>query len=73
MPSYKRHGKKWTISELLNLEKELDQNITIKKIAALHKRSERAILFKIFHQQHTDSPSKTEPEISNMFTDKMTL
>lgn len=73
MPSYKRHAKKWTIPELLNLEKELDQNITIKKIAALHKRSERAILFKIFHEQTTTSPSKSEPEISQMFTCKMTL
>lgn len=67
MLTYKRHCKKWSISELLSLEKELDRNMSIAEIASSHQRTERAILFKI-HQQQTDtSPSKNEPEISNMF------
>ena len=69
MLSYKRHCKKWSISELLSLEKELDRNMSIAEIASSHQRTKRAILFKIHQQQQqTDiSPSKNEPEISNMF------
>lgn len=67
MSSCKRHGKKWTISELLKLEKEIDQQMSIKEIAALHKRTERAILFKIYDQQINNCPSKEEPEISSLF------
>jgi len=46
--SIKRYGYKWTISEILNLQREYELlKLPIPEIAALHKRSVLAIVFKL--------------------------
>ena len=43
-----RHGKKWTIPELLSLQREYELlELQTEQIAQLHSRTEDAILFKL--------------------------
>ena len=45
---YKRHGLKWTIPEILRLQREYElMGLSIEEIAFLHYRSERAISWRI--------------------------
>lgn len=45
---YKRHGNRWTIREILSLQREYELlDLTVQQIASLHDRSERAILCKL--------------------------
>jgi hypothetical protein len=47
-PIYKRHGLKWTISEIMRLQREYElMGLSIEEIAFLHYRSERAICCRI--------------------------
>jgi|694.fasta_scaffold78896_4 hypothetical protein len=48
MTSYKRNGKKWTVTEILSLEREHELlNLTIQEMAIRHQRTETAILYKL--------------------------
>jgi hypothetical protein len=48
MSNYSRCGKKWSIPEILRLEREHNLlELPIKEIALLHKRSVKAILCKL--------------------------
>ncbi len=48
MTAYKRGGNKWTVNELLSLQREYELlEMTIQQIAAKHERSVTAILFKL--------------------------
>uniref|UniRef100_A0A6C0CPP4 Uncharacterized protein n=1 Tax=viral metagenome TaxID=1070528 RepID=A0A6C0CPP4_9ZZZZ len=57
---FRRYGFKWTIPETLQLQREYELlNLPIQDIAYIHKRSEKAILFKVekegFNIDHTSS------------------
>jgi hypothetical protein len=48
MTAYKRGGNKWTVNELLSLQREYELlEMSIQQIAAKHERSVTAILFKL--------------------------
>lgn len=48
MNTLKRTGNRWTINEILSLQREYELlNWTIQQIAEKHQRSERSILFKV--------------------------
>jgi len=48
MATQSRHGKRWTVSEILSLEREYELlGWTIKQIAEKHQRSESSIMFKL--------------------------
>ena len=48
MYSYKRNGNRWTVNELLSLQREYELlEWTVQKIAEKHQRTERAILFRL--------------------------
>ncbi len=48
MSTYKRHGNRWTINEILSLQREYELlEWTIQEIAYKHQRSVRAILCKL--------------------------
>lgn len=45
---YKRHGNRWTIREILSLQREYELlDLSVQQMASLHDRSERAILCKL--------------------------
>jgi hypothetical protein len=61
MNSYKRNGKKWTINETLSLEREFDLlNLSLQEIASRHKRTEKAILFKLESEGFIDCWDKVK-------------
>ena len=46
--SYKKHGSKWTINEILQLQREYELlNMSLTDIAAKHERTLDAIVYKI--------------------------
>jgi hypothetical protein len=48
MNSIKRNGKRWTVNELLSLQREYELlEWTVQQIAEKHQRTERAILFRL--------------------------
>ena len=48
MDTYKRRGNKWTVNELISLQREYELlELTIKEIAIKHQRSVEAILFRL--------------------------
>ena len=48
----KRAGKRWTINEVLNLQREYELlELTIQKIAVRHKRTVESILFKLENEK----------------------
>ena len=48
MDTYKRSGNKWTVNELISLQREYELlELTIKEIAIKHQRSVEAILFRL--------------------------
>lgn len=48
MKTYKRHGFKWTIPEILQLQREYELlKLPIKEICRRHSRSENAIVCRI--------------------------
>jgi len=51
-----RHGKRWTTSEVLNLQREYELlNMSVYQIAGKHERSVQAILFKLHAEGLTPS------------------
>ena len=45
---FSRFGNKWTVNELISLQREFELlELSIAEIAALHNRTEAAILFKL--------------------------
>jgi hypothetical protein len=56
MSTCKRHGKKWTTNEVLNLQREYELlNLTIEQIAEKHERTTESILFKLHSEGLTPS------------------
>ena len=56
MTDYKRHGKRWTTSEILNLQREYQLlNWSVYQIAEKHQRSIHSILFKLYTEGFTPS------------------
>jgi hypothetical protein len=56
MTDYKRHGKRWTTSEILNLQREYQLlNWSVYQIAEKHQRSIHSILFKLYAEGFTPS------------------
>jgi hypothetical protein len=56
MSTCKRHGKKWTTNEVLNLQREYELlNLTIEQIADKHERTIDSILFKLHSEGLTPS------------------
>ena len=48
MDTYKRSGNKWTVNELISLQREYELlELTIKEISIKHQRSVEAILFRL--------------------------
>lgn len=48
MSDVKRHGKKWTITEVLKLQREYELlNLSVTEIAKNHKRSVASIMYKV--------------------------
>ena len=48
MPSYTRHGNRWTVNELLALQREYELlEWTVQQIAEKHQRTVNSILFKL--------------------------
>ena len=48
MYAYKRNGNRWTVNELLSLQREYELlEWTVQQIAEKHQRTERAILFRL--------------------------
>ena len=48
MDTYKRRGNKWTVNELISLQREYELlELTIKEISIKHQRSVEAILFRL--------------------------
>ena len=60
-----RHGKRWTISEILSLQREFELlGLTVTQMADKHKRSESSIMFKL----HAEGliPSIEQPAVTKM-------
>lgn len=56
MTDCKRHGKRWTTSEVLNLQREYELlGWNVEKIATKHKRSVYSILYKLYAEGLTPS------------------
>jgi ribosomal protein S8 len=56
MTTYRRHGNRWTINEILSLQREYELlEWTIQEIAVKHDRSVRAILCKLEAEGFIDS------------------
>ena len=56
MTAYKRGGNKWTVNELLSLQREYELlEMSIQQIAVKHERSITAILFKLESEGFIDS------------------
>ena len=56
MTAYKRGGNKWTVNELLSLQREYELlEMSIQQIAAKHERSVTAILFRLESEGFIDS------------------
>ena len=56
MTAYKRGGNKWTVNELLSLQREYELlEMSIQQIAAKHERSITSILFKLETEGFIDS------------------
>jgi hypothetical protein len=56
MTDCKRHGKRWTTSEVLNLQREYELlNWSVQDIAAKHQRSVDSILYKLHAEGLTPS------------------
>ena len=54
--SYKRSGNKWTINEILSLQREYELlELTIQQIAQFHERSVEAILYKLQSEEFIDN------------------
>lgn len=70
MNTLKRTGNRWTINEILSLQREYELlNWTIQQIAEKHQRSERSILFKVeteeFVQDIKEIYSEQKQNINN--------
>ena len=51
MSNYKRSGKKWSVNELLALQREYELlELDVNNIALMHKRSPEAIRFKLVNE-----------------------
>jgi hypothetical protein len=54
--SYKRSGKKWTIPEILRLQREYELlELDVENIALMHKRTPHAIRFKLVNENLVNS------------------
>ena len=61
MENYSRHNKPWTIPEILRLQREWELlKLSVKEISELHKRTPKAIEFKLLNENFA-----TENEICN--------
>jgi len=55
MTAYKRTGNRWTINEMLQLQREFELlNMPLEEIAAVHQRTPNAILFKLDQEGFAD-------------------
>jgi hypothetical protein len=56
MPAYNRHGYRWTVNELLSLQREYELlEWTVQQIAEKHQRSVNSILFKLEQEGYINS------------------
>jgi hypothetical protein len=54
--SYKRSGNKWTVNEILSLQREYELlEWTVQQIAQFHERSVEAILYKLESEEFIDN------------------
>ena len=61
MTAYMRYGKRWTIVELLSLQREYELlELPIKEIAIKHYRSQAGILSKLVHEGFIESWEKAK-------------
>jgi hypothetical protein len=71
-----RSGNKWTINEILKLQREYELlNMNVDKIALLHKRSVEAILYKLEFEGFTSNfiLSSNAKKCSDKKSNKMKL
>jgi hypothetical protein len=55
MTAYKRTGKRWTINEILQLQREFELlNMSVEEIAVLHQRTPNAVMFKLDQEGFAD-------------------
>ena len=65
-----RNGNRWTVNELLQLQREYELlELSVQEIASKHQRSERAILFKLVSEGFMD-PSTAFDTNDNYFVDE---
>ena len=55
MTSYTRHGKHWSVNECIQLQREFELlELSVDEIAIIHKRTPRAIIFKLDQERFAD-------------------
>jgi ABC-type antimicrobial peptide transport system permease subunit len=66
MCDVKRHGKKWTITEVLRLQREYELlNLSVAEMAKNHKRSVASIIYKLESEGFITSLDKTTNDLKN--------
>ena len=59
--SYKRNGNKWTVNEILTLQREYELlKLSVQEMSIRHKRSENAIMYKLDSEGFIDSWSQVK-------------
>ena len=59
--SYKRNGNKWTVNEILTLQREYELlKLSVQEMSSRHKRSENAIMYKLESEGFIDSWSQVK-------------
>jgi len=74
MQAYKRHGNRWTVNELLSLQREYELlEWTVKQIAEKHQRSVNSILFKLEEEGYINSWDSARGFDSSYFQENFTM
>ena len=59
-----RHGKRWTVNEILTLQREYELlQLSVEEIASRHERSEEAIEMKLAYEEFTSKDDNEEEEL----------
>lgn len=66
--SYKRSGNKWTVNEILTLQREHELlKLSVQEMSIRHKRSEEAIMYKLDFEGFIDSWSQVKGFVLNKY------
>jgi hypothetical protein len=74
MQAYKRHGNRWTVNELLSLQREYELlEWTVQQIAEKHQRTVNSILFKLEEEGYINSWDSARGFDSSYFQENYTM